>query len=457
MPDKRKIAIVEDEANIRALLKAILEMGGYQVVLTGDPTEAVEMVRREAPDLVLCDIAMPVMDGYAVLRALQANPETARYPVVFLTAHREFTERVQAFKFGVVDYVTKPFTREILLRRLERVLKGLDQRSGAHQATVGTLVEDVTREARTGVLSVKDGDKETRVVFQAGRVVEQTAEPRPTAKAEFKELDADKEQIVQAPQEPQSLPDAGAAPPSFGELPAHLKSVLVVDDNAVFRKFLSDMLHAHGFTVHQANGAEEGLKLALELRPWMILADVSMPGMDGFEFCRRVRSHSLIRHTPFLFLSGWDDYKDRYKGMEAGADEYLSKTTPVRELLIRIHLILSRYSELGSRGRGAGVSGRIEVIGAPGFLQMCHLGRLTGVCTVRSGKHILEVGFRDGEIVKAEIGDRKGSEAIYEFLGWTRGLFEFEPGDPPAGEPLGDTFDQLVLEGCRRLDESGRL
>ena len=119
--------------------------------------------------------------------------------------------------------------------------------------------------------------------------------------------------------------------------------------------------------------------MALEKRPWLILTDVSMPEVDGIEFCRRVRTHSLIRHTPLIFLSGWDDYKDRYRGLEAGADEYLSKETPVRELMIRIQLVLKRYSDIGGRGfKGPGMEGRLEIIGMPGLLQMCGLGRLTG-------------------------------------------------------------------------------
>jgi len=71
----------------------------------------------------------------------------------------------------------------------------------------------------------------------------------------------------------------------------------------------------------------EGLRLALEHRPWLILTDVRMPGVDGVELCRRVRAHSLIRHTPVVFLSGWDDYKERYRGLEAGGDDFLSKRT----------------------------------------------------------------------------------------------------------------------------------
>ncbi len=456
--------MIEDEAGIRTLLDNFLSPAGYRVAMTGVPAEAVGLVKRERPDLVLCDIAMPGMDGYHVLRALQADPETAGYPVVFLTAHREFTERVQAFRFGVVDYITKPFAREFLLRKIERVLDGLASRPGVATAEAHTsdlLLEDVRRDRRTGVLSVGgDGAAAARIVIQQGAVVEETGVSRDGgAAARFQELDPHHEHIVthDPGHDPTALPGPVGELPRFDELPDHLRSVLVVDDNPFFLRFLSHLLASSGLKVFEATAGEEALRIALAERPWLILTDVQMPGADGFELCRRVRSHSLIRHTPLIFLSGWDDYKERYHGLEAGADEYLSKQTPIRELLIRIQLIMRRYSDLGQRGRkGPGMEGSIEVVGAPGFLQMCHLGRLTGTCTVRSDAGTVQVRFRDGEIVGAEMGATSGADAVFAFLAWTRGHFEFTPGDPGPGAPLGEGFQQIVLEGCRRLDEAAR-
>jgi CheY-like chemotaxis protein len=199
------------------------------------------------------------------------------------------------------------------------------------------------------------------------------------------------------------------------------------------------------------------LKTALARRPWLILTEVNLPILDGFEFCRRVRSHSLLRHTPLVFLSAWDEYRERYHGLSLGADDYLSKQTDARELLIRLQIILKRFAEVGVRSRkGAAMEGGIELIGAPGMLQMCHLSRFTGVLTVRSGSGRVQIRLRDGELLSAESNEAKGAEAIFEFLTWSRGHFEFVPGDPGEGEPLPEKFDYLLLEGCRRLDESLR-
>ena len=66
----------------------------------------------------------------------------------------------------------------------------------------------------------------------------------------------------------------------------------------------------------------------------MILADISMPELDGFEFCRRVRNHPMLSRLPLLFISGSDKYKERYRALQIGADDFLSKSMPIRELLM---------------------------------------------------------------------------------------------------------------------------
>jgi DNA-binding response OmpR family regulator len=459
-PRPRRIAVIEDDPEIRVLVEHILRVGGYESALTGDPTQAVDLVRQHDPDLVLCDITMPIMDGYGVLRALQADPTTARYPVVFLTASREFSERVRAFRFGVVDYLTKPFTAELLLRKIDRVLKSLGKRAGvveaqADAAAVSGLLEEMKREARSGVLTVQGEGGVERTIMQAGEVLQTSGEAPAVGRMEFQELDAAYEDIVA--HDPPRMPGTSLPLPIFDSLPEMVRDVLVVDDNPLFRRFLKDVLTIQGFRVDEAPNAEEGLALALERRPWLIVTDIRLPGADGFEFCRSVRSHRLVRQTPLIFLSGWDDYKERYQGMEVGADDFLSKQTPVRELLIRIQLILRRYVDLGTRDRrGNGMAGQIQVIGPPAILQMCHLNRLTGTLSVHEGTRRVTVGFSEGEIVEADSTSAMGVAAVFELLSWDQGAFEFSPGQPGDGTPVDGSFDFLLLEGCRRLDEVGR-
>jgi CheY-like chemotaxis protein/signal recognition particle receptor subunit beta len=272
---------------------------------------------------------------------------------------------------------------------------------------------------------------------------------------------------------PPPLPLVGAAReedfPDFNTVPEMLRTALIADEDASFRQRLALPLAAQGFKIYEARDGAEAWKLATEHRPWVMLADLGMPEVDGFEFCRRVRANSLMSHTPLVFISGSDRYKDRYRAMQLGADDFLSKQTPIRELLIRIQLLLTRYSDLGAvadeqAGAGGAVAmaleGQIEVFGAPGVLQICNQGRLTGIFTARAqedsgeGEKVAVFGFRDGEIITATVQELAGSEAVYAFLAWNRGQFKFLPGDPGTGAPLAQSVEHLLLEGCRLLDES---
>lgn len=254
--------------------------------------------------------------------------------------------------------------------------------------------------------------------------------------------------------------------PDFDTVPSMLRTVLIADEDAAFRKFLAMPLAAQGFTIYEAADGAAAWQLAVQNRPWIILADVSLPEVDGFEFCRRVRGHALLSRKPLLFISGSDKYKERYRALQIGADDFLSKSMPVRELLMRIQLLMTRYSDLNARaqaGPGAGAPvagalvGRIEVFGAPALLQICNQGRLTGTFEAAEGDGAgarATIDFRDGEIVSALAAERRGPEAVYTLLAWQRGSFRFAPGEPGPGEPLAQSVEHLLLEGCRRLDEA---
>jgi CheY-like chemotaxis protein len=253
--------------------------------------------------------------------------------------------------------------------------------------------------------------------------------------------------------------------PDFNTVPAMLRTVLIADEDAAFRKYLAMPLAAQGFTIYEAADGSAAWQLAVQNRPWMILADISMPEVDGFEFCRRVRSHPLLARMPLLFISGSDKYKERYRALQIGADDFLSKNLPIRELLMRIQLLMTRYSDLSAFGEDkAGTTevagafqGRIEVFGAPALLQMCAQGRLTGLFTALAedeAKTAVVIGFREGDIISARADETSGTGAVYAFLGWERGSFKFAPGDPGRGQPLAQSVEHLLLEGCRVLDES---
>ncbi|MBW4521867.1 MAG: response regulator [Scytolyngbya sp. HA4215-MV1] len=120
----RKILVIEDEKPILSNILEILESSGFQTISARNGTTGVQMAKEHLPQLILCDIMMPDMDGYGVFSALSHYPATAEIPFIFLTAKAEASDFRQGMNLGVDDYITKPFRRTDLLdaiaARLER-------------------------------------------------------------------------------------------------------------------------------------------------------------------------------------------------------------------------------------------------------------------------------------------------------------------------------------------------
>ena len=114
------VLIVEDDHNIAELLQMYLEKEGYAVTLAGDGGQGLAKFRTVQPDLVLLDVMMPVMDGWAVCRAIRSESQT---PVIMLTAKGETDDKVSGLKAGADDYITKPFEMKEVLARIEAVLR----------------------------------------------------------------------------------------------------------------------------------------------------------------------------------------------------------------------------------------------------------------------------------------------------------------------------------------------
>ncbi|HEX4825322.1 MAG TPA: HD domain-containing phosphohydrolase [Candidatus Polarisedimenticolaceae bacterium] len=113
-------------------------------------------------------------------------------------------------------------------------------------------------------------------------------------------------------------------------------SVLVVDDSNLLRGILKEELEAEGFEVHMAEDGPQALERARDLRPDVILLDVGLPGIDGYEVCRRVKGDAATADIPVLMITALNELKDKLAGFEAGADDYLTKPFFTKELLARL-------------------------------------------------------------------------------------------------------------------------
>ena len=117
-----KILVVEDNEMNRDMLSRRLVRKKYEVLVAVDGRESVEMVRSEAPDVILMDMSLPVMDGWEATRQLKASPETQAIPIIALTAHAMSGDREKAMEAGCDDYDTKPIELPRLLGKIEALL-----------------------------------------------------------------------------------------------------------------------------------------------------------------------------------------------------------------------------------------------------------------------------------------------------------------------------------------------
>jgi CheY-like chemotaxis protein len=117
-----KILVVEDNEMNRDMLSRRLVRKKYEVLVAVDGRESVEMARSEAPDLVLMDMSLPVMDGWEATRQLKASPATQAIPIIALTAHAMSGDREKAMEAGCDDYDTKPVELPRLLGKIEALL-----------------------------------------------------------------------------------------------------------------------------------------------------------------------------------------------------------------------------------------------------------------------------------------------------------------------------------------------
>jgi DNA-binding response OmpR family regulator len=418
--------VLEADTINRFSTERILRREDYWVFVTEDAAAAIRVASVSAIDLVLVDLglgrleAVPqwqrrrgdavfhgvppsLTDGYAVLRPLHLDPASARFPAVTLKTDDPPSEPPPFCRFAVVEFLPRPW-------KASGFVEGLD-----------TIFRDLRPAA--------------------------AAEPEPPAETPAGEASPEASPAAPGPDGPRP----------FGTTPAALRTALVVDPDDAGRRAVVEDLVRHGFSVLEATTGAEALRLAVARRPWLVLTELVLPDENGLALCRRMRSHSLLRRTPVVFLSARDDCDTRYQALKAGADDYLAKPVATRELLIRLELLLKRFAEieLGAEP-GAGLRGAVELVGAPAVLQICHLNQLTGVLVARRGSQSVRIAFRHGQVVSAAGPDHEGPLVVYDFIGWPHGQFEFDRGALVEGSPMEADFNALLLEGCRRLDERRR-
>lgn len=164
----KKILVIEDNFEVRENLQEILELDGYEVFTAVNGKKGVEQAREQMPDLILCDVMMPELDGFGVLNILNRSTDLNHIPLIFLTAKAEKEDFRKGMGLGADDYITKPFddvqllnTIELRLKKSERLQNNVDNSSVGIQNFFSEIkaqkaIEDLSKEKEIRIFSAKD-------------------------------------------------------------------------------------------------------------------------------------------------------------------------------------------------------------------------------------------------------------------------------------------------------------
>ncbi len=234
------------------------------------------------------------------------------------------------------------------------------------------------------------------------------------------------------------------------------KKILIVDDNKTVRTLLSINLRKENFEVIEADNGAEALTMVDDQKPDLIISDILMPQMDGFEFCKRVRETSSIPLVPFIFLTSIDQVATELRGLRTGADDYLIKSNIKKEELVgKVETLLNKARDMqqASQEMQEGLYGKLSDLSLIDVLQLLMMNKKTGLLTLTAGEDKAEMVFNDGKLIHAEYKQFVGEEAVYNLGEWRDGVFRFESQEIEVVPTIHTTTMNVVMEYCRVTDE----
>lgn len=306
--------IVDDKSEGRYLLRVLLQGSGYRVTEASDGAQALELARRELPDVVISDVAMPGLDGFELCRAWMRDPALRQVPFVFYSAtYLEPAHERFALNLGARRYLVRPQEPESFVRQLAMVL--VEHREGALGAGTGIAMTD-----------------------------EQFRERHQFLRFRRKELTP-----------ASGTPIPAAAPPQGAR-------ALVVDDNPAGRRLLRAVLEGNGYRVSESADGMDALKAARREPPDVVISDVLMPQLDGFSLCWYWMADPRLQDVPFVFYSAaYAEAEHERLAADLGAACFIPKPIEPEPFVEQLRRVLDRHRS------GALATGDRERMAEPEF------------------------------------------------------------------------------------------
>ncbi|MEI2782332.1 MAG: diguanylate cyclase [Candidatus Competibacter sp.] len=292
-----KVLIADgDEANARSLAETI-KKENFNILTAFDGYEALKIAEKHLPDIILLDADVPVIDSYQVIKKLKSTAGTAVIPIILITVLDDSENRKKGLEAGAEEILNRPVNDVELLTRVQSMLK-----LKRYQDALATR-------------------QKSEVNFCADRQVKQ---------GKVIEDKADPANIASSVIEPG---ESGSSKPI---------RLLLVEDNPKDIKLMRAYLREPEYRLTIVMRGDEALAIANQRPLDLIILDVMLPDMNGFEICRRLKAGELTRHTPVIFTTSLSDVENRVNGVEAEGDGYLVKPVERRELWAKIQVLVKK-------------------------------------------------------------------------------------------------------------------
>ncbi len=234
--------------------------------------------------------------------------------------------------------------------------------------------------------------------------------------------------------------------------------VLIVDDEPIIGNLLEGGLTENGFEAEYFSSAANALENIDRIRPDIIISDIAMPHMDGYELRRRLRQNPETASIPFIFLSAHSEISDQIKeGLKAGADDYVCKPFKIENLIEHIRSVTERAAKARTFRSQADFSGDLSQTRLNEIMQIVELNHKTGELILSGnsgGKKAGSIFFREGRLMNARKENLEGEEAFFSLSDHTEGLFEFHGCAVEVAELIKSDTVSLLLKAGQMREET---
>jgi DNA-binding response OmpR family regulator len=460
-------------SSIRA--SALLDALGHDadVALAQTADEAIARARDAVPDIIVAEDDSPY-DGVTLAAAVAADPLVRFIPVLIVACDGEPAATVRARCPEAFDVLESDASAEVLRGRIHRALRGSASMppATAHELgelTLDELIRALQEELRRGLggaaiptsrgarVALGAGDEVLAATWEAIARIRSVVERRSGGTVRF-----------ELPITPRGLHGAevfapGAVAESAGEpsddpLPGR-RALVVDDDPAVVAQF-ADLLRGAGMIVSAHTDGAEALAAARIERPDVVLADILMPGLDGFALCRAIRRDVALRHTPVILLSWRDDLLVRMRELGAQASGYLRKEAEGSAALARVRTTLrgrvrtlKRIAELAT---GAEVRGRLERVGSVALIEATAKTLGDATISLADAGSVTELEIRQGALLSAvrtaqDGAFARGEAALARALGLNAARFVVRRASHPVRENLAGKLSEVLERSARSV------